>query len=215
MMGTEESGEVRALADDERVLRGLRAGDEAAFLALVDRHHGAMVRVARLLLAPGPAEEVVRNAWEEFVAMAPRLEIPPALRTWLFGGLVGCARRHAEREGLPLDLARSAPEPALPPSRFQPADGRYADNWAEPPRPWSAERLEEAGAVALERGLARLPAAERASFALREIAGFEPAEASGILGTSEAQHRALLHRARSKLREAIDEAMRAGGEGKP
>ncbi len=215
MMGTEESGAVGAGTDDERVLRGLRAGDEAAFLALVDRHHGAMVRVARLLLAPGPADEVVRRAWEEFVAMAPRLEVPPALRTWLFGVLVSCARRHAEREGLPLDLARSAPEAARPPSRVQPADGRYADNWSEPPRPWSVERLEETGAAALERGLARLPPAERASFALREIAGFEPGEACRILGTSEAQHRALRHRARSKLREAIDEAVRAGEEGGP
>src|SRR5438876_741137 len=49
---------------ESRLLDALRAGDEAAFLELVDRHHASMVRVARLFVPERPAAaEVVQEAW--------------------------------------------------------------------------------------------------------------------------------------------------------
>ena len=57
---SEPSAEVAA---EERELAALRAGDEAAFVALVNRHHGAMLRVASMFVKNRAiADDVVQEA---------------------------------------------------------------------------------------------------------------------------------------------------------
>src|SRR5436853_462425 len=50
--------------DDQQVVAALRAGDERAFLLLVERHHPVMVRLAQSFVSSkAVAEEVAQEAW--------------------------------------------------------------------------------------------------------------------------------------------------------
>jgi DNA-directed RNA polymerase specialized sigma24 family protein len=51
---------------DEDLVVALRAGDDAAFVALVRRHHGALARLARALAA-ADAERLLRATWRAFL----------------------------------------------------------------------------------------------------------------------------------------------------
>src|ERR1700689_4256660 len=54
----------RGFDEDEELVARLRAGDEQAFVALVARHHAAMLRLARSFVSSAAvAEEVVQDTW--------------------------------------------------------------------------------------------------------------------------------------------------------
>lgn len=189
------------------LFQALHAGEEPAFLSVVERHHPCLVRIARAL---SPREDaaaaLLDEAWMRFLRAAARLEVGPPLRVWLMRVLVACARERAASRGLQLDLAPRRLPPAVPASRFRPAGDRYADNWAEPPRPWDVTWDEARGAAALHGQLARLSPAERVVFTLRDVDGWPPEEVCAALDIDDAQHRALLNLARSRFRSALEQA---------
>ncbi|MNL78527.1 RNA polymerase sigma factor [compost metagenome] len=55
--------------------------------------------------------------------------------------------------------------------------------------------------------LETLPANQRAVVTLRDLEGLSPEEACAILEVSEANHRILLHRGRSRIRAALEVLM--------
>ena len=198
-------------------LEALREGDEAAFLALVERHHGAMVRLARVFVrSDGVAEEVAQEAWLGVLAGLPRFERRASLRAWIFRILVNQAKARAARE------ARSAPlsaledpaedgETSVPPERFLGADGRWPGHWASPPQAWPEELVASREAVTLVGvALEGLPPLQRTVMTLRDVEGWESGEVCELLGVSEGHQRVLLHRARSAVRARLEVAF---GEG--
>jgi RNA polymerase sigma-70 factor (ECF subfamily) len=83
-------------AEEQELLRRLRAGDRAAFGALVARHGGAMLRLARSLVkSAAVAEEVVQDAWLSALDALASFEGRSSLRTWLFRIVVNKARSRA------------------------------------------------------------------------------------------------------------------------
>src|SRR5271154_3824996 len=61
--------------DDEELVRGLRAGDEKAFVILVDRHNQSLLRIARSFVTNAAvAEEVVQDTWMAVVRGISRFE---------------------------------------------------------------------------------------------------------------------------------------------
>src|SRR3989454_4700379 len=70
---------------DALLLRSLRAGDESAFVELLNRYGSSMLRVA-LLYVPSRAvaEEVVQEAWLGVLAGLDRFEERSSLKTWIF-----------------------------------------------------------------------------------------------------------------------------------
>jgi RNA polymerase sigma-70 factor (ECF subfamily) len=99
--------------------------------------------------------------------------------------------------------------PSVDPARFD-ASGA----WAAPPVHWVEEVEErlaaEVLASALERALAQLPAAQREVVLLRDVEGLTAAEACEVLALSDANQRVLLHRGRTRLRQAIEERVEGG-----
>jgi RNA polymerase sigma-70 factor (ECF subfamily) len=205
--------------DDASLVVALREGDEEAFLALVERHHRSMIRVARAYVgAEAAAEDVAQEAWLGVVKGIERFEGRCSVKSWLFRIVVYLAKARRAREArvVPLSaLEDDGPdEPAVDPDRFQPASSPFANNWSRPPERWADERLASAEAARLVRlEIERLPANQRAVITLRDVEGLEAGEVCAALGLSEGNQRVLLHRARARVRAGLEAVFH--GEGRP
>lgn len=194
-----------AQSDEAALLVRLRAGDEAAFVSLVDRHHDAMVRLASTFVASRAlAEEVAQDTWLGVLRGIERFEGRASLRTWLLSILVNRARSTAVREARSIAIAD--PTPVLDRSRFDETGG-----WATPPEHWVEDAEERLGAAAIasrvRAALEELPARQRAVVMLRDVDGLDGDEVCEVLAISAGNMRVLLHRGRAALRQALEGPM--------
>jgi RNA polymerase sigma-70 factor (ECF subfamily) len=95
-------------------------------------------------------------------------------------------------------------EAPVDPSRFN-----AAGMWADPPDAWTDDTpervLDRAEALKeIQRTLAEMPAMQRAVLMLRDVQGLESVEVCNVLELSESNQRVLLHRARSRVRRALE-----------
>ena len=190
--------------EDAELLRALRAGDEGAYMALVDKYGASLLRVAMMYVSSRAiAEEVVGDTWLAVVTGLERFEGRSSLKTWLFRILTNKAKTRGQRE------ARTRP--------FSSFDGdeegtavdvdRFARDgaWVAPPRGVPEERLLAGEArTVVDAAIAALPPNQRAVITLRDVDGFDAEEAREILGISDVNQRVLLHRARAKVRAALE-----------
>jgi RNA polymerase sigma-70 factor (ECF subfamily) len=188
--------------DDELLLRRLRAGDEAAFMELVDRYGPVMLRVAMMYVrSRAVAEDVVGEAWLGVLKGLDRFEGRSSLKTWILRITANLARTRGVREArsLPLSALEDEGGPSVDPARF--AGGA----WAAPPDDWPEERLLAEETLAQVRAaIDRLPPRQREVIVLRDVEGLEPDEVSAALDISDGNQRVLLHRARSKVRADLE-----------
>ena len=204
-----------ASPEDLRTVEALRAGDEAAFRDLVERHHASLIRVALMYVRTrAVAEEVVQDTWIGVLRSLPRFEGRSSLRTWIFRILANQARTRARREARSVPFSSLAgPDddgPAVDPDRFLSGDHpAFPGHWASPPRSWDAVPEEQLLArETRERVLAAieaLPASQRAVISLRDVEGWSSEDVRDLLEISEGNQRVLLHRARSKVRQALED----------
>lgn len=200
--------------DERRLVQQLRDGDEAAFRELVRRYTPSMLRVAMMYVSSrAVAEEVVQEAWLGVIAGIDRFEGRSSLRTWIFRILTNTAKTRGQREGRSVPFSSLAgpddeDEPAVPADRFLGPDHRWAGHWASSPRnPRDVPEAELLGAEARGRiaaAIEGLPASQRAVISLRDVDGFDADETSAILGITDGNQRVLLHRARAKVRAALE-----------
>ena len=199
-----------ASADDWLLIAMLRNGNEAAFASLVDRYSSTMLRLAMIYIrARAVAEEVVQETWLAVLEGLSRFEGRSSLKTWMFRILTNVAKTRAQREGRSVSFSAlsdddyDAAESAVDPDRFLPTG-----HWVSFPSAWEAmpeERLLSQETYAcIERAIENLPPSQREIITLRDIEGWTSAETCSALGISEGNQRVLLHRARSKVRRALE-----------
>jgi RNA polymerase sigma-70 factor (ECF subfamily) len=96
----------------------------------------------------------------------------------------------------------------IDPDRFLPPNhARWPGHWAIAPESWPEHALETAEAVQVIRdAVARLPEAQRAVITLRDMIGCTPEETCNTLDLTDTNQRVLLHRARTKVRAALEAA---------
>jgi len=201
---------------DEQLVAALRAGDEEAFRTVVREWHSSMLRVAQIFVPTRSlAEEVVQETWLRVLGALDRFEGRSSLKTWVFRILVNTAKTRAQREGRVVPFSSlhdptRIPEAAVEPERFLPDDhDRHPGGWSAPPRALPEERLvasetREVIAAAVEK----LPANQRAVISLRDVEGWSADEVRNALDLSEVNQRVLLHRARAKVRSALEDYLR-------
>jgi len=202
-----------ASTEEQELVEALRAGDEAAFMRLVRELGPSMLRLARLFVSSqAVAEDVVQDAWVAVLRGIDRFEARSSLRTWIFRILTNTAKTRGVREGrsVPFSALAGGDEPAVDPDRFLPDDARFPGHWAAPPERWEgAERLLAGETLALiEREIEKLPPLQAAVITMRDVEGLDADEVRNALDLSETNQRVLLHRARSKVRRALEEYMR-------
>ena len=94
--------------EERRLVDALRAGDESAFMQLVQEYSPGMLRVARMFVSSrAVAEDVVQDAWVGVLNGIDRFEGRSSLKTWIYRILTNTAKTRAVREG------RSIPFSAL------------------------------------------------------------------------------------------------------
>ncbi len=195
--------------DDRRLVAALRLGDEAAFVAVLDRHHTAMIRLAaRYVPNEAVAEEVVQETWLAVLRGLRAFEGRASLKTWIFRILANRARSRATREARVVPFAELASaedeqSDADLERRFS-ADGQ----WTDPPTDWRVHSpealvLRQEVMQHLATALEALPPAQRTVVTLRDVDGWSSEEVCESLEISEGNQRVLLHRARTRLRAAL------------
>jgi len=200
---------------EQRLLEALRQGDDSAFEALVLKYHSSLLRLARVYVGShSAAEDVTQETWVGVLRGIRSFEGRSSLKTWIFQILVNRARTRAAREtrtvpaGLP-----GAGESEVPQDRFMnPGHPNWRPewhrHWALPPASWGnspeKELLAEEAKALLLRTLDRLPALERSVITMRDIEEWPAQEVCNVLELSETYQRVLLHRARAKVRNALE-----------
>lgn len=197
-------------SDDAATLAALRAGDEATFTALVERYHPAMVRLATAYVpSHSVAEEVAQEAWLGVLNGLQRFEGRSSLKTWIFRILTNIAKTRGVRESRTIAFSSvfedlGGDEPSVDPDRFA-AEG----HWVLAPLGWGdspEDKLETAECQALLHAtIESLPVNQREVIRLRDVLGFTADEVCNTLDVSETNQRVLLHRARSRVRKALEE----------
>ena len=198
--------------DDAALLVALRAGDEGAFSTLVMRHHASLKRVARAYVSTDAvAEEVVQDTWLAVISGLERFEGRSSLKTWIFHILANKAKTRGVREHRTVPFASLAgagdDEPSVAPERFQRAGDLWPGHWATPPRPWEDPQRRLSSLEARDRlreAIAALPTVQQAVLTLRDVEGVDADEVCRLLDISQGNQRVILHRARSRVRGALE-----------
>jgi RNA polymerase sigma-70 factor, ECF subfamily len=188
--------------EELQLVEALRAGDERAFEQLIRMYQASLIRVAQMYVSSrAVAEEVVQETWLAVLNGIGRFEGRSSLKTWIFRIVANRAKTRGEREGRTVPFSSlGPPEPAVEGERFD------HGHWASPPPDWPEERLlaEESQRV-IENAIELLPDVQRAVITLRDVQGWSADEVRNALELSETNQRVLLHRARSKVRRALEE----------
>lgn len=146
------------------------------------------------------AEEVVQDTWLAVLRGLDNFEGRSSIRTWLFRILVNRARTAGARERR--SVAVEDMGPVVDQSRFD-----AAGNWSALPEHW--EQVDDRMVAAkmadyLRAAIDALPARQREIVILRDIEGLTSEEVCVVLDISVVNQRVLLHRGRSKLRQALE-----------
>jgi RNA polymerase sigma-70 factor (ECF subfamily) len=157
------------------------------------------------------AEEVVQEAWLGVLRGLDRFEGRASLKTWIFRIVANTAQTRVERESRSVPFSTLADEaagdgPSVDPSRFR--NPQFPGGWTTFPEPWDhVEARETRGVIA--DAIDQLPPAQRLVISLRDVEGWPADEVCTVLELSESNQRVLLHRARSKVRAALERHLQA------
>ncbi len=201
--------------DDSRLVERLKARDEEAFMEIVDAWGPSMLRLARQFTpSTAVAEEVVQETWVAVLDGIDRFEGRSSLKTWVLRILVNRAKTRGTRERRTVPFAALAADEsggdfhAVAADRFLTEDAKYPHHWATPLPRWEAQperALESAETLAIIRdAIDELPPAQRTVILLRDVEGWDGKQISNALDITETNQRVLLHRARSKVRAALE-----------
>lgn len=208
-------------ADDAALAAALRAGDEMAFTWLIDRYDASLRRLALTYVStPSVADEVVQETWLAVVKGIDGFEGRSSVSTWIYRILANIARSRGVREQrvIPFSSAAGAMEegdgPAVDADRFV-ARGATAGAWSAPPTPWDDQpdqRLTARETLrVVEDAISMLPPSQQEVITLRDVEGWGSDEVCNALGITETNQRVLLHRARAKVRRALERHFEEAG----
>ena len=180
--------------EDGELLRRLRAGDTAAFAALMRRNNRRLYRLARgILRDEGETEEAVQEGYFRALTHLDGFKGQASLATWLArivaNEALGRLRRRRPSIGIE-NLENSSP-----------SDSPFGTAGADTSPEHAAARREVRRAI--ESAIDALPAPFRIVFVLRAVEQLSTGETAISLGIPEETVKTRLHRANKLLRETL------------
>jgi RNA polymerase sigma-70 factor, ECF subfamily len=198
-------------AEDSRLVAQILGGDDAAFAALVDREHALLVRLAKgIVKDPALVEEVVQDAWLAVVRSLQSFEGRSSLRTWIGRIVLNRAKTVAARASRSVPVSSFDGEVDEREDTVDPSCFGSLGFWRKGgPARWNEEDPERLVAdrqirILIEAALDDLPSGQRAVVTLRDLEGWSSEETCNVLEISESNQRVLLHRARARIRAALE-----------
>ena len=202
--------------DEASLLSSLRSGDEAAFTWLVEEYHPSLVRLARLYVRDEAiAEELAQETWLAVLKGLSSFERRSSLKTWIFTILTNKAKTRSQREKRSLafsDFENPASDsPTVDSDRFNdPFAEKLPNHWAAGAGPVSWAGIPEELILSEEtmdlirQTIDGLPEIQRTVITLRDMEELSSQEICNILDISETNQRVLLHRARARVRQVLE-----------
>jgi RNA polymerase sigma-70 factor, ECF subfamily len=182
-------------ADDRRLIAASLKGDPAAFGELVRRYQDRLYNtVYRLLDNADDAQDVVQDAFVNAYQSLDGFKGDSQFFTWLYRIAVNTAISHKRKQRLTLSInaVRNGE------GRVEPLDTSDAS------RPGHAlERVEEERRV--QQALNRLSVEHRTVLIMKDMEGQKYEAMAEILGVPIGTIRSRLHRARTELRELLEQ----------
>ena len=165
--------------DDQRLAKRVRAGDEAAFEVLYDRHHKALLSFCRHML--GNVQDGEDALQQTFIRAHRALlsgPLPDTVRPWLFA----IARNRCKT------MLAARREATVSVEDHEPSFDGLSDDVSR-----------RADLRELVTDLARLPEDQRGALVLFELGGLSQAEIATAIGVPAGKVKALVFQARSEL----------------
>jgi len=168
--------------EDDELVERTRRGEMEAFEALYRRHSSAIFGLAlRMLQNRADAEDMLQEIFLQAYDRLPSFEGRSAFGTWLYRLSVNRCLDHLRSRGAK-EKIRTEPLPPELPGRVSTVGHRGLD---------------------LDRAIGELPPSSRAAFLLHHVAGFDHKEVGEMLGIAVGTSKSLVHRARTRLKEAL------------
>jgi RNA polymerase sigma-70 factor (ECF subfamily) len=183
---------------EAEAIRRAQAGDSAAFEFLYQLHSRRVYALClRMVSNPADAEDLTQEAFLQLFRKIGTFRGESAFSTWLHRMTVNVVLMRLRKKSLPTDSLEETLEPDAESSG--------------PKRDVGAPDLRLSGAVDrvnLERSIEKLPPGYRTVFVLHDVQGYEHNEIAEIMGCSVGNSKSQLHKARTRLRELLQEEMR-------
>src|ERR1700719_4548107 len=183
---------------EAEAIRQAQNGDAAAFEFLYQLHGRRVYALClRMVGNPSDAEDLMQEAFLQLFRKIGTFRGESAFSTWLHRMTVNVVLMRLRKKSLPVASLDEDTEP---------------DEEAGGPRKdIGAPDLRLSGAVDrvnLERSIDRLPPGYRTVFVLHDVQGYEHNEIAGIMGCSVGNSKSQLHKARTRLRDLLQEEIR-------
>jgi len=185
-------------ATEAEYIRLAQAGDAPAFEHLYQLHSRRVYALClRMVGNPSDAEDLMQEAFLQLFRKIGTFRGESAFSTWLHRMTVNVVLMRLRKKSLPASSLEEATEPD--------------EETGGPRKDVGAPDLRLSGAVDrvnLERSIEKLPPGYRTVFVLHDVQGFEHNEIAGIMGCSVGNSKSQLHKARTRLRELLQEDLR-------
>jgi RNA polymerase sigma-70 factor, ECF subfamily len=187
-----------AALTEAEAIRLAQAGDAWAFEFLYDFHSRRVYALClRMLGNPSDAEDLMQEAFLQLFRKIGTFRGESAFSTWLHRMTVNVVLMRLRKKALPVASLEETTEPD--------------EETGGPRKDVGAPDLRLSGAVDrvnLERSIDKLPPGYRTVFVLHDVQGYEHNEIAGIMGCSVGNSKSQLHKARTKLRDLLQEEVR-------
>ncbi len=186
----------KALTEAEAI-RLAQAGNAAAFEFLYELHSRRVYALClRMVSNPSDAEDLTQEAFLQLFRKIATFRGESAFSTWLHRMTVNVVLMRLRKKVLPVASLEETTE---------------SDEESGVRKDVGAPDLRLSGAVDrvnLERSVDKLPPGYRTVFVLHDVQGYEHNEIAGIMGCSVGNSKSQLHKARTRLRDLLQEEIR-------
>jgi RNA polymerase sigma-70 factor (ECF subfamily) len=183
---------------EAEAIRLAQAGDAAAFEFLYQLHSRRVYALClRMVNNPADAEDFMQEAFLQLFRKIGTFRGESAFSTWLHRMTVNVVLMRLRKKSLPVTSLEETTEPD--------------EETGGPRKDIGAADLRLSGAVDrvnLERSVEKLPPGYRTVFVLHDVQGYEHNEIAGIMGCSVGNSKSQLHKARTRLRDLLQEDIR-------
>jgi RNA polymerase sigma-70 factor (ECF subfamily) len=187
----------KALTEAEAI-RSAQSGDAAAFEFLYQLHGRRVYALClRMVSNPSDAEDLMQEAFLQLFRKIGTFRGESAFSTWLHRMTVNVVLMRLRKKTLPATSLEEVTDPD--------------DETGGPRKDPGAPDLRLSGAVDrvnLERSIGKLPPGYKTVFVLHDVQGYEHNEIADIMGCSVGNSKSQLHKARTRLRELLQEELR-------